>query len=508
MPRHKSVKALKSICITNIASNFDKFWCRSFDENFSDLPGLLYVIGPMEMLTSELTELLITELHERKLLKAKHFPLLFHDAVQKLDLQYCLCNLYKQDNLVQTIPWRCPRLVHLNLNNLSRLSKTTFYGLVENLPKLESLSLENTKCTDDILHSIGLYCKKLVSLNLQNCSSITDRGVKFLCENTLPNLRNVNLINTKVTLRGVVDVITKYPNLFELQHANSIMAFYDAYQKMSSGTNDTKLKQDQRKVRSLRYSHGAYMDGKEETLTTEMLEVVCKFCPLVTHVELYAIGNNSNILAFEHLKQLRRLEIVSEHLYDDFQIDFKGLCTLLNIIGSQISELVLSGMAVFSLEMIGNLCPNLRVLEISDCYDADILDKGVIMENKECFRKLRNFCIRDNAPKGKFSFYEQSFHTLFERSELLQHLEMWNVNTFSTETLENAISKHSFQYLKSMTLHECNNIDGEGIFSLLQTENDLSTLVSHQCHCVDRRDYHRYQRFCSQQNLDITISWT
>ena len=348
----------------------------------------------------------------------------------------------------------------------------------------------------------------MVNLNMPNCHGVTDRGIKFLCENPLKNLRAINVLNTKLTMRGSVDLIITYANLVEFSHENSIVVVHEAIKRLSSNTESFDVNLHQRKLRSLKFSFDAYMSNNfERGISRETIELVSKFCPQATFVELYAIGDNSNLLALSNFKNLQKLELVSDYMNDQFQINFKGLSNLLSIIGIQLIELILHGIIMHSLETIGNFCANLQRLDISSCYDPEMLDKEFVPENATAFRKLRSFYFAD-AAEPKFSFHETSFSTLFERAELLEKLVLHNVRTVTNNTITKAVAKHSFSRLREMSLEGCHGIDGQAIFSLLTADNDLSELRMHHCNMIYMRDFEKFVIYCRKQNLKISLKWS
>lgn len=50
MPRGKDAVALKTACLTTIAHNFERLWAYTFEQHLSDIPRLLFVIGPFDNL--------------------------------------------------------------------------------------------------------------------------------------------------------------------------------------------------------------------------------------------------------------------------------------------------------------------------------------------------------------------------------------------------------------------------------------------------------------------------
>ncbi|WAR21946.1 hypothetical protein MAR_015920 [Mya arenaria] len=122
MPANLNTKSLKQFCLRKIALCFDSFWMKSFNEQFKDVPRILYVIGPFDHMTNETVQDLINSLIDVNRLKAVHFQLLLQESVVRLDLSKAPKPAVS-DSVLKVIALRCPMMKG------SRAFKKTDYAM-------------------------------------------------------------------------------------------------------------------------------------------------------------------------------------------------------------------------------------------------------------------------------------------------------------------------------------------------------------------------------------------
>lgn len=213
MPRRKSAESLKRQCLFSIARDMDKVWSSDFYTNFRDVPRLFYVIGPFYFLTTELTQDLINILAEQRWLKRHHLQILLHTHLKQLDLEVCR-SIANHDSVIRMVGVRCQTLSKLNLSSLNQISAKVLVDLVLNVPHIQSLILQNTKCNDQVMATIGRTCSQLRELNVFGCP-VTDSGAFGLCLKSsanggLPNcsqLVSLDIGATAVSLCGASAIL-------------------------------------------------------------------------------------------------------------------------------------------------------------------------------------------------------------------------------------------------------------------------------------------------------------
>jgi F-box and leucine-rich repeat protein GRR1 len=80
-------------------------------------------------------------------------------------------------------------------------------ALVENCPRLVSLSLFSLDITDDALLHITEKCKALVSLSVSGCTQVTDQGAATISR--LPNLQSLYLNGATITDKSLVSIASQ-----------------------------------------------------------------------------------------------------------------------------------------------------------------------------------------------------------------------------------------------------------------------------------------------------------
>ena len=109
-------------------------------------------------------------------------------------------------------------MTRLNIALCNQVSARTLADMVDALPKLVSLNLRQTKCTDQVLNRIGHTCKELRELNVFGCP-VTDMGIMSLCvsfdqkDPKVPKLCKLDIGCTAVTSKGVQYILSELKHL-------------------------------------------------------------------------------------------------------------------------------------------------------------------------------------------------------------------------------------------------------------------------------------------------------
>ncbi|XP_076020758.1 uncharacterized protein LOC143011678 [Genypterus blacodes] len=161
-----SVLSLGRLCLLSLAENM-KMWVKDYEEKYMDQYVFRYIMGPFNILPSELLEELTCLLTSRKLLSRAALHLLLVPQLRVLALSSCpglatsaLCTL---------IGARCQALWSLDLSGVQQLPSKVLSETLCCLPSLRSLSLAGTPCDRAVIRTIAHHCPLLRHLDVSRC---------------------------------------------------------------------------------------------------------------------------------------------------------------------------------------------------------------------------------------------------------------------------------------------------------------------------------------------------
>jgi F-box-like len=110
---------------------------------------------------------------------------------------------------VRILAVRCPRLEVLDLNNIAGVRDSLLEVIGKNCPRLRVLSIANARnVSDEGVSHIAKGCPLLQVLDMSWCCKVTDWAIAKVA-NAMPRLREVGLSETRVTDYGVAELTTK-----------------------------------------------------------------------------------------------------------------------------------------------------------------------------------------------------------------------------------------------------------------------------------------------------------
>ncbi|ORY83084.1 hypothetical protein BCR37DRAFT_379038 [Protomyces lactucae-debilis] len=112
------------------------------------------------------------------------------------------------DACIQYMCGTLPKLEKLEVAGITELTDAGITQLVQHCPRLTHVDFEDCSIGDGALQALASSCRKLRHLQLSHCSNITDIGVLQLIDN-LPALQHLDLDNTKITNRVLSGVAAK-----------------------------------------------------------------------------------------------------------------------------------------------------------------------------------------------------------------------------------------------------------------------------------------------------------
>jgi F-box and leucine-rich repeat protein 2/20 len=96
------------------------------------------------------------------------------------------------DQDLRVILQACREVTHFDLSRCAGLSDLSFYELAKHVPRLTDLNLSRCNIYDGGLIDIATRCQKLIALNINRCTTLSDKGVVESIRNA-PNLQMLNV---------------------------------------------------------------------------------------------------------------------------------------------------------------------------------------------------------------------------------------------------------------------------------------------------------------------------
>ncbi|XP_072520509.1 uncharacterized protein [Salminus brasiliensis] len=159
--------SLTRLCLHSLAENMKDVWAQDYAQNYMDQYFFRYVMGPFSLLPGDLLEELLSVLSRRNLLSRAALHLLLLPQLHCLSLHHS-CNLVTA-NLCSLIAARCQSLKSLNLSGALNVSALALSSLLSSLPRLHFLSLAGTLSDCTVMAMVAQRCHALKHLDVSRC---------------------------------------------------------------------------------------------------------------------------------------------------------------------------------------------------------------------------------------------------------------------------------------------------------------------------------------------------
>lgn len=181
---------LVGLCLQSLAENMKEMWVKDYAQKYMDQYFFRYVMGPFSSLPGELLEELLCILSSRNLLTRAALHLLLLPQLSCLSLKSA-CSLVNA-NLCSLIQIRCQNLQSLDLSGAQNISALVLCELLGSQSRLCSLSLAGTLCDQRVISVVCCQCHKLKHLDVSRCLHLTPAGLLPLAYQE-PLVRNINI---------------------------------------------------------------------------------------------------------------------------------------------------------------------------------------------------------------------------------------------------------------------------------------------------------------------------
>lgn len=205
-------------------------------------------------------------------------------------------------------------------------------------------------------------CPKLHTLNLSNCSCVTDEALRAMCFyngrcTEYPSLKVLNISGTGVHFQTLCFILDCFTSLEILNHYDlpTVVYHMHALNKFYSLCKEIKLTQKQFNLTYLEYP---ISQRHIKNTLEEIVESFSTVCPFIDHISIQGEITKDIfefLIKFECLKKLKIFSLLNS---------YPSVSPLLTIKGEALTRLEIIQLSV-SADVITNLCPHLEYLLLS-----------------------------------------------------------------------------------------------------------------------------------------------
>lgn len=170
--------SLTHLCLLSLAENINTIWAKDYTDKYLDQYLFRYIIGPFDVLCSELVDELIRLLCIRKKLSRAALDLLLVPQLRALSL--ASCPGLATTAVCAQISARCQLLSNLDLSGAQQLSSKVLLQTLPSLLKLRSLSLAGTNTDKSVIQAVVQNCTLLCHLDISQCHLVSPTDLLLL----------------------------------------------------------------------------------------------------------------------------------------------------------------------------------------------------------------------------------------------------------------------------------------------------------------------------------------
>jgi len=291
-----------------------------------------------------------------------------------VDLDLSLCENLTNTSL-QYISTYCKHITSLNLSFNPNISEIGLRSLTHNCKDITKLSLASCdQMSDEALRYVGTL-HELESIELDNCTGITDEGLQHL---VLPKLKSLFLgVCANVTDYGIINLVKATPQLEQLRLELCADVTDQALQYIATSCHRLK-------------TLGLERGGEDSGISDEGVMRIAHGCRELRYLDIsncVRVSDDSLIKLAEYCPSLERL-----FLTDCDRISDLGVKLLLkNSTNLQsLSVARCTRISDASLKILAANCPHIEFLDISCCFE--VTDIGVSSVLRNCHNLLELYC--------------------------------------------------------------------------------------------------------------------
>lgn len=344
-------------------------------------------------------------------------------------------------------------------------------------------------------------------LNVSGCP-VSDKGIMNLCgtNNTqstqCEKLVRLDITSTAVNVNGAQLALNNFPNMRFLMFPDVCEALHSIHHQ-----NRRNAMEGVNRTLNLQYISVQQMKPTSAPVTAT-IQSSCLQCPFITEVHFLRGVDNEGLLLISALKHVRTLHLANS--VEELITFDSGVLPVLQLIGSTVEELALNEINDLNVDYIGSCCPDLKNFKclISEYHSANFqVDSHSELSNTKHvrFRKLEKLEMLLFTAENNLS--EFTLYHLIVNAIKLRSLNLAHVNVFGDSNVNSILEKNPLHYLEYLRLECCSHITAEGIWNILESENNLSTLSMLHCFEISRRDYDKFLKYLRSNNCDVNVQW-
>ncbi|XP_076066833.1 uncharacterized protein LOC143040068 isoform X2 [Oratosquilla oratoria] len=498
MPMRNEPHSLERCAMLCIAHHFDHicYGCTTREQMHQMLEeeSFLEVEGPFVSLPSGLlTKMVMMLMNETTLrhIQKKHLHILMQGHLEELKL----CGGSEQFAVNLLTNGRCQRLRRLDLSYMRAVGPTSLINLLPSLTHLVTLKLSTTETVDQVLELVGRSCPELRELDVSQCP-ITDGGLYRLCydqttgKSLCQHLVSLKIIGCFITPHSVAFVLQHCPELAQLDFDR----MFEVFEVLESNGISLDL-----------------LDGtctfQLTTLTSTVprvrptsVDIACAICPKLNTISMAnAMINNEVLYKFMTLEHLTNLQLTN---CDGMTLDFlEGVLPVLTVKGEQLVSLILANFSFVDIGAIGECCPRLQNLALSDVTLFDEL----VYPRENLFTRLRVLELWSDV--GVTSLTPVVLQQLVANSSNLHNILLRGVACVTDKLFFQLLESNKMRELSRLTLDSCPCISASTIHTLLDSANDLTLIRIWSCFLIGKQEQDDLQRRINEENCDLYLDW-
>ncbi|XP_076066568.1 uncharacterized protein LOC143039963 isoform X2 [Oratosquilla oratoria] len=392
------------------------------------------------------------------------------------------------------VPSSAYKLRRLDLSYIRVIRPHILLDLLSGFAHLSSLNLTYTETVDHVLEKVGRHCPELRELNVSQCT-VSDKGIQRLCYNAdtrqpqCRHLVSLKTAGTSVTARGIAFLLKKCPKIVDLDFDR----IFEVFEVLDSSTWQADGCPPGYQLLAL--------TSEAEHVTSFSVDLACALCPRAQTVTLNnALASSEILYKFMALDHLAHLQLTNT---DGMVLDFlDGVVPLLTVKGHQLLSLLLSNFAFVDVGAIGECCPRLRNLALSEVLLYDEL--GLAREN--LFTELRALELwADPSPTSTLT--SVVLQQLLTYCSDLQNLLLRGIVALNDKLFLQILEQNPMKRLSRITLDGCPNMSALTLHALLSSTNELTLIRVWSCFLVGNEHHEELQRRVVEENCNMNLDW-